>query len=1139
MASKPTSLEEALEQIQTLKSQKRTLEFKLAVAQNTKAKNQAQLQLGVASKAGAAHKLLATVQKKVDNTQSKGHENGVAHCLPSVEVDADELCDLIGMVINNSKAKDAEANVMSHKLMANKVEGLLQLLDVNKDTGLKESEVHAREIKFGRNEIPMDPQASLWSLMMHALEDATLQFLCFAAVISLFIGIFIEKDPMGWLEGTAILTAVVVVVMVGAINDYQKESQFRALNAKKDDMKVTLIRDGKDFETSCHDVVVGDIMKLSTGDILTCDGYAIGNNDLQISEKALTGETDLMKKGEYEIEGDKIKKAPILFAGTMVQDGQGKILVLAVGTGSYQGRMQQKINEADGEHSKSILQEKLDDMTDLITQVGAGAALLTVGVLALRMYLGFQNGLCCKESWDHTVHWSEVLSFLISGVTIFVVAVPEGLPLAVTIALAFSVSKMLKDNNLVRHLSACETMGGATTICSDKTGTLTTSRMTVTKVYVGGVSYDMPKVPVKDTVKKLLQNAAVINSMSKTNLNGKDGMKAPVYAGNDTECGLLVMANLLENGGAEIDYSTAGDEQTYRKIRSECPDNADGYQQFSFSSARKRMSTRIKLSNGKYRVYCKGAAEMVLAICTHRLMPDGSIEVMSDKKTEDAMIISMAQEALRTIVLAYKDCDQAYTDIEDIEKDLIMIGLVGIEDPVRDEVPPAIVECKRAGITVRMVTGDNMVTAAAIAKKCGIIDDVKAKGAVWDGKDFREAVMRRNKDEELNQDAFDQIWEDLRVMGRSTPLDKHLLVTGLQATKSGKERQTVAVTGDGTNDAPALKKADVGFAMGIQGTDVAKNASDIIIMDDNFSSIVAAVMWGRCVYDNICKFLQFQLTVNITAIVIACLGSAILTESPLTAIQMLWVNLIMDSFASLALATEDPTKSLLARSPYPRDRQVLSKTMVKNMVLHAGWQLIVLFALIFGVGNVCSNGQKNCKMARFSNVEFMGAKPLEIASGRPSGFDLASTAASGACPPVFDPNDKKTFTKSYGKVTPLRPEGYCHHAKGSASDTTQHYTLIFNVFVLMQCFNEINSRKIHNEFNVFGGIHKNLLFIVIVVGTVMGQVALIEAPGINTAFGCQSLTKEQWYLSLALGMSVLPLNILFRFVPSGLFPGAA
>jgi Ca2+-transporting ATPase len=542
---KPTTLEEALEEIEKLKAEKRALQVKLTAAKWSGGAKLAKAQLGVASARGAGAKLLTTLSGKGISQVMK--EDGVT------TVDRDELSDLVGLVINNSKAKDAQERVLTNPLMSGKVDGLLRALAVDRERGLRQSEVKKRAEKFGRNEIPMEPQASLFTLMRHALSDPTLIFLCFAAVISLVIGIFIEKDPMGWLEGTAILTAVVVVVMVGSINDYQKEKQFRALSAKNDDMKVTVIRDGQQVEMSCHDVVVGDIMKLSTGDILTCDGYVIGNNDLQISEKALTGETDLMRKGEYEIVGDKIKKAPILFAGTMVQDGQGKILVIAVGTGSYQGRMQQKINEAEAEHTKSILQEKLDDMTEFITQVGASAAVLTVAVLAVRMYLAFQQQLCCKEAWDHSVHWSEVLGYFISGVTIFVVAVPEGLPLAVTIALAFSVSKMLKDNNLVRHLSACETMGGATTICSDKTGTLTTSRMTVTKIYCGGMTLDIgsARSGLTGRVCELVQQAAVINSMSKTNLKGQASSPAPLYTGNDTECGMLVMANDLSGPGTD------------------------------------------------------------------------------------------------------------------------------------------------------------------------------------------------------------------------------------------------------------------------------------------------------------------------------------------------------------------------------------------------------------------------------------------------------------------------------------------------------------------------------------------------------------------------------------------------------------
>eukprot|EP00960_Hanusia_phi_P062743 765252-Hanusia_phi.AAC.6 len=378
-----------------------------------------------------------------------------------------------------------------------------------------------------------------------------------------------------WLEGVAILFAVVVVVTVGAVNDYQKEKQFRDLNAKKDDIDITVIRDGQQTTISTKTLVVGDIVLLSTGDILPADGIVLGRNDLAINEKMLTGETVMKKKSSsYIIERNRhgsVKSSPTLFAGTFVQEGEGRMLVVAVGANTYQGTMEEKMKEAEG--GRSILQKKLDAMTDLITTVSMWVSIALVVILCLRMFYAFYADKCCFEKWDHKVHWSELLGFIITGITIFVVAVPEGLPLAVTIALAFSVKKMLKDQNLVRHLSACETMGGATTICSDKTGTLTTSRMTVVKAWCGNrVFSNMRDIGAQlPQIKEKFATAAVVNTLFKTYLK-KNTNGTWAYCGNDTECSLLIMAN-------EIGHN-------YESIRQKYPDEQEGRLCNTFSSDR-------------------------------------------------------------------------------------------------------------------------------------------------------------------------------------------------------------------------------------------------------------------------------------------------------------------------------------------------------------------------------------------------------------------------------------------------------------------------------------------------------------------------------------------------------------------------
>ncbi|KAI2659222.1 Plasma membrane calcium-transporting ATPase 3 [Labeo rohita] len=692
---------------------------------------------------------------------------------------------------------------------------------------------------------------------------------------------------------------------------------------------------------------------------------------------------------------------------------------------------------------KSVLQGKL---TRLAVQIGkAGLIMSAVTVIILILYFVIDTFGVQGREWTAEctpIYIQYFVKFFIIGVTVLVVAVPEGLPLAVTISLAYSVKKMMKDNNLVRHLDACETMGNATAICSDKTGTLTMNRMTVVQAYIGDTHYKSIPEPeaVNSETLELLVNSISINSAYTTKIlpSEKEG-GLPRHVGNKTECALL---------GLVLDL-----KRDYQPIRDEVPEEKL-YKVYTFNSSRKSMSTVLKNSSGPgFRMYSKGASEIVLRKCSHILDASGQPRVFKAKDRDEMVrkvIEPMACDGLRTICVAMRDftTEPDWDNEAEILNDLTCICVVGIEDPVRPEVPEAISKCQRAGITVRMVTGDNINTARAIATKCGILQPGE-DFLCLEGKDFNQQI--RNDKGEVEQERLDKVWPKLRVLARSSPTDKHTLVKGIIDSTVGETRQVVAVTGDGTNDGPALKKADVGFAMGIAGTDVAKEASDIILTDDNFTSIVKAVMWGRNVYDSISKFLQFQLTVNVVAVIVAFTGACITQDSPLKAVQMLWVNLIMDTLASLALATEPPTESLLLRRPYGRDKPLISRTMMKNILGHAVYQLVITFTLLFA-----------------------GEKFFNIDSGR---------------------------------NTPLH------------SPPSEHYTIIFNVFVMMQLFNEINARKIHGERNVFEGIYRNPIFCCVVLGTFALQIIIVQFGG--KPFSCTALTIDQWLWCIFIGVGEL------------------
>uniref|UniRef100_A0A8C0EX53 Calcium-transporting ATPase n=1 Tax=Bubo bubo TaxID=30461 RepID=A0A8C0EX53_BUBBB len=986
------------------------------------------------------------------------------------------------------------------------------------------TDLEKRRQVFGQNFIPPKKAKTFLQLVWEALQDVTLIILEIAAIISLGLSFYhppggdnelcgqsaggVEDEgesQAGWIEGAAILFSVIIVVLVTAFNDWSKEKQFRGLQSRiEQEQKFTVIRKGQVIQIPVAEIVVGDIAQIKYGDLLPADGILIQGNDLKIDESSLTGESDQVKKS--------LDKDPMLLSGTHVMEGSGRMVVTAVGINSQTGIIFTLLGAGEGDEEKkvkkgfrlqqpcfpglspihtwclilpwavaktqdgvaleiqplksqegveneekekkkvkvpkkekSVLQGKL---TRLAVQIGkAGLIMSAITVIILVLYFVIDTFGVQGRPWlaeCTPIYIQYFVKFFIIGVTVLVVAVPEGLPLAVTISLAYSVKKMMKDNNLVRHLDACETMGNATAICSDKTGTLTMNRMTVVQAYVGDTHYR--QIPDPEAI---LTTTSCLLAFPPLTIPKEGGL--PRQVGNKTECALL---------GFVLDL-----KQDYQAVRNEVPEEKL-YKVYTFNSVRKSMSTVLKNGNGGFRMYSKGASEIILRKCTRILDKNGDPRVFKVKDRDEMVkkvIEPMACHGLRTICLAFRDfpadAEPDWDSENEILSDLTCIAVVGIEDPVRPEVPDAILKCQRAGITVRMVTGDNINTARAIATKCGILlpgEDFLC----LEGKEFNRLI--RNEKGEVEQEQLDKIWPKLRVLARSSPTDKHTLVKGIIDSTVGDQRQVVAVTGDGTNDGPALKKADVGFAMGIAGTDVAKEASDIILTDDNFTSIVKAVMWGRNVYDSISKFLQFQLTVNIVAVIVAFTGACITQDSPLKAVQMLWVNLIMDTFASLALATEPPSESLLLRKPYGRNKPLISRTMMKNILGHAVYQLTIIFTLLFA-----------------------GEKFFDIDSGRNA--------------PLHSP-------------------------------PTEHYTIVFNTFVMMQLFNEINARKIHGERNVFESIYRNPIFCTVVLGTFAAQIIIVEFGG--KPFSCSGLTLSQWFWCIFIGVGELLWGQLICTVPT-------
>ncbi|OVA05375.1 Cation-transporting P-type ATPase [Macleaya cordata] len=803
-------------------------------------------------------------------------------------------------------------------------ERLVSVLQTDSENGINDDDEdisHRRNV-FGSNTYHKPPPKGVFHFVVEAFKDLIILILLVCATLALVFGIKQHGWKEGWYEGGSIFVAVFLVVVVSAVSNYRQSRQFEKLSKVSNNIQVEVVRDGRRQQISIFDIVVGDIACLKIGDQIPADGLFLNGHSLQVDESSMTGESD-----HVEVDGNKNM---FLLSGAKVVNGFGHMLVTSVGMNTAWGEMMSTITRDSDE--RTPLQDRLDKLTSYIGKIGLTVAFLVLFVLMVRYFTGNtkdDNGK--KEFIGSKTKFDDIMNSMIriiaAAVTIVVVAIPEGLPLAVTLTLAYSMKRMMADQAMVRKLSACETMGSATTICTDKTGTLTLNQMKVTKFWLGQeviIDYVAPRIA--PNVLELLYQGVGLNTTG-TVYRPSSGA-VPEFSGSPTEKAILSWAvSELGMNMEELKHSCS-------ILHVE-----------AFNSEKKRSGVLIrKTHENTTHVHWKGAAEMILATCSNYYDSNGFMKAINEaeKNMFQHIIQDMAEKSLRCIAFAHKEIREEELQQNEEgkphqtlkEDSLTLLGLVGIKDPCRPGVKEAVQACKDAGVNIKMITGDNVFTARAIAIECGILDanEELSTGVVVEGVEFR------NYDEEERMLKVEKIC----VMARSSPFDKLLMVQCLK-----KKGHVVAVTGDGTNDAPALKEADIGLSMGIQGTEVAKESSDIVILDDNFASVATVVRWGRCVYTNIQKFIQFQLTVNVAALVINFIAAVSAGEVPLTAVQLLWVNLIMDTLGALALATERPTQELMEKPPIGRTAPLITNVMWRNLIAQALYQIAVLLVLQF------------------------------------------------------------------------------------------------------------------------------------------------------------------------------------------------
>ena len=874
-------------------------------------------------------------------------------------------------------------------------------------TGLTAREVAQSRSKYGENVLTPPAKAPLWLQFLDKFRDPLIIILLIAGALSILISCYeyfgLGDGPTVFFEPVGIFVAIMLATGLSFYFEYQADKEFAILNKVNDDEPVEVIRDSNTTQIPRREVVVGDIVIVNTGEEIPADGELMESTLLNVDESTLTGEP-MCAKTTVASEFDSQATFPSnhVMKGTKVMEGHGIMRVLAIGDHTEQGKVFEAVQIDNS--VKTPLDEQLDGLGRLVAKL---SYCVGAGIIIGRILMYFLSSSYEQFEWLPFIAY--LLQTLMIAVTLVVVSVPEGLPMAVTLSLAYSMRRMLKTNNLVRKMHACETMGATTVICTDKTGTLTQNQMRVDSLQLYGL----------DEKSSAVAESMALNSTAQLDFTEPD---CPSVLGNPTEGALLLW--LYEHG------------TDYRELR----ENSTIVDQLPFNTERKYMATVVDsaLMPGRRILYVKGAPEIVFAMC--RTMGEGAT-----RERIENQLLDYQNHAMRTLGFAFQMLDKGDVAISNgrvTATRLHFIGITAIADPVRSDVPDAIKECLDAGINIKIVTGDTPATAREIGRQIGL----------WTTADSDRNIMTGPEFAALNDEQLLQRVPELKIIARARPMDKKRLVETLQ-----RLNQVVAVTGDGTNDAPALRAAQVGLSMG-DGTSVAKEASDITIIDNSFSSIGKAVMWGRSLYQNIQRFLLFQLTVNVTACLIVLIGAFMGTESPLTVTQMLWINLIMDTFAAMALASLPPSESVMHDRPRDRHAFILTRPMYGEIVGVGAlfFVLLFFFLLVF----------KHADISSLSDM--LSLNYLQLFAG-------------------------------FGTLT-FWTEGHL---------TAYELTLLFTIFVMTHFFYLFNARAFETGRSAlhFGGC-KGLLTIVVIIFA--GQVLMVETPILQDFFNVVSLSLKDW-----------------------------